>query len=98
MSQQVEVNMKLPSFMIRASEPPGKKVDNTLVRFNKRIVVNAIPKLGDRIPLSTRLGESFECIVTRTEWSEGKNMFIVSCTYSRRSITADEYNAVITDP
>jgi hypothetical protein len=38
------------------------------------------------------------CRVVRSDWSEGRELFIVSCQYSNRSITLDEYNALAEDP
>ncbi len=93
----VEVNMKIPSLSVRSPGKPDQKIDNSTIRFIKRITVEAIPKPRDWLPLSTRFGEPFECTVTRADWNEEKNLFIVSCTYSRRSITADEHHALLTD-
>jgi hypothetical protein len=50
------------------------------------------------LSLATRFGEPFESAVTRTDWSEEKNRFVVSCTYGRRAITAEEHTALLTDP
>ena len=94
----VEVNMKIPSLTVRSPGKPDRKIDNSTVRFTKRITVEAIPKPGHWLSLSTRFGEPFECTVTRTDWNEEKDLFVVSCTYSRRSITADEHHALLTDP
>ena len=95
---EVEVNMKVPSLTVRAPGTPDQKIDNGAIRFTKRIMVEAIPKSGDWLQLSTRFGEPFECTVTRADWSAENNLFVVSCAYSRRSITATEHNALLTDP
>jgi len=34
----------------------------------------------------------------RADWNEGKNLFVVSCQYANRSITQDEYAALMQDP
>ena len=93
----IEVNLKIPGLTVRSAAKPDQKIDNGSVRFSKRITVEAVPKPGDWLPLATRFGDPFECTVMRADWSEEKNLFVVSCAYSRRSITADEYNALLTD-
>jgi len=94
----VEVNMRIPSLTVRSPGKADQKVDNKSVRFTKRTRVETIPKPGDWLQLSTRFGEPFDCTVTRADWSDEKNLFIVSCIYSRRSITADEHGALLNDP
>ena len=95
---EVEVSMKIPGRVIHAPGKPDQRIDNRSVRFTKRITVEVIPKPGDWLPLSTRIGEPFQSSVTRAEWNEEKNLFVVSCTYARRSITAEEHGALLTDP
>jgi hypothetical protein len=94
----VEVNMRVPSLMLRSADKADQRIDNSSVRFTKRITVESIPKAGVALQLSTRQGQPFECTVTRSDWSEEKNLFIVSCTFARRSITADEHQALLNDP
>jgi hypothetical protein len=92
-----EVNLKIPSLTVKSPGKPDQRIDNGSVRFTKRITVETVPKPGDWLQLSTRLGEPFDCTVTRSDWDEEKNMFVVSCSYGRRSITADEHNALLND-
>jgi hypothetical protein len=94
----IEVNLKIPSLTIRAPGKSDVRVDNGPIRFTKRITVEAIPKAGDWLSVSTRDGGPFECSVTRADWSDEKNLFVVSCTYGRRSITAAEHDALLADP
>ena len=93
-----EVNLKIPSLTIRSAGKPDQRIDNGAVRFSKRITVDAVPKAGDWLSLSTKFGEPFECTVMRSDWSEEKNLFIVSCAYGRRSITSEEYEGLMNDP
>jgi hypothetical protein len=95
---EVEVSLRIPSLTFRSPDKPDQKIDNGSIRFSKRIQVEAIPKAGDWLSLTTRSGEPFECTVTRSDWSEDKNVFVVSCTYSRRSITPAEHEALLNDP
>jgi hypothetical protein len=98
MDIEIEVNLKIPSLTIRSPTSADVRVDNGSVRFNKRITVDAIPKPGDRLALSSRFGSAFEAIVSRSDWNEEKSLFVVSCAYGRRSITAQEHNALLMDP
>src|SRR3954469_23879927 len=98
MSIVVEVNLKIPSLTVR---PPGadqQRIDNASVRFSTRVTVQAIPKPGDSLQLSTRLVPAFDATVTRADWSDDKNMFVVSCSYARRSIAEADYTALLNDP
>jgi hypothetical protein len=60
--------------------------------------VPTLPKPDTLLKLGTRDGSSIECTVNRADWSESKELFIVYCTYSRRSILPDEYKALLSDP
>src|SRR6266403_5820907 len=77
----VEVNLKIPSLTIRSVGKPDQKIDNGAVRFSKRIAVDSVPKPRDWLSLSTQFGDPFECTVTRSDWNEEKNLFIVSSAY-----------------
>jgi hypothetical protein len=98
MAIEVEVNMRVPSLTVRSPGKPDQRIDNSNVRFSKRISVESIPKPGEWLQLSTRSGEPFECTVSRSDWSEEKNLFIVTCAFSRRSITHAEHDALLSDP
>jgi hypothetical protein len=64
----------------------------------KRIEVPALPKAGEVLSLSTDGGRtSFECTVTRSDWSEEKGLFVVACTYAKRSLPAETYSALVND-
>ena|SRR5579864_2555987 len=95
---EVDANLKIPSLTIKATNEPDRRVKNGDVRFVKRIALEAIPKIGDTLRLSMRFGEPFEATVSRVDWDESKNLFVVACTYTRRSITAEEHALLITDP
>jgi hypothetical protein len=98
MAMEVEVNMKIPTLTVRSATEPDKRIDNSPVRFTKLVQVPAIPKPGTTLQLSTIHGDPFECQVTRADWHEERALFIVSCKYAKRSISADEYNALVNDP
>ena len=97
MAIEVEVNMKIPTLTLRSSTENDRKVDNKLVRFTKLIQVPVIPKPGDSLQLTTEPDSEFACTVTRAEWHEQKAMFVVSCSYAKRSISSEDYHALVLD-
>jgi hypothetical protein len=97
MSIEVEVNMRIPGLTLRAPNEADKVINNSYVRFTKLIKVPAIPKPGDPLVLTMSAGQTFESTVTRSDWSEDRSLFIVSCNYAKRSISADEYGALVND-
>ena len=40
-------------------------------------------------------GGKFECHVVRSDWHHDKNMFVIACRYSKRSISPAEYQALM---
>ena len=98
MSTEIEVNMRVPTLTLRSQNENDRRIDNSLVRFTRRIQVPALPKPGDVLSLSTAGGATpFECTVTRANWDEEKALFVVACTYSKRSLSADTYTALVND-
>jgi hypothetical protein len=95
---EFEVSLRIPNMKVRALDEHGYPIDNSSVRLKKRVTADAIPKMGQSIQLTTRSGRPFSATVTRVEWSEGLNMFVVSCQYGNRSITPEEYGALVEDP
>jgi hypothetical protein len=97
MAIEVEANMRIPGLTLRAPNEADKVINNSYVRFTKLIKVPTIPKPGDPLILTTSTGQTFESTVTRADWSEDRSLFIVSCNYAKRSISADEYGALVND-
>lgn len=98
MAIDVEINLRIPRLTIRSASAPDKVIDNSLVRFTRLAQVPAIPKPGAALQLPTRIeGESLDCVVTRADWNEEKELFIVSCSYSKKSIAAVDYEALVND-
>jgi hypothetical protein len=97
MSIDVEVNLAIPRIKNPILGENGYPIDNGTVRFTKLIQVPAIPQPGTPLRLSTSAGHEFAATVTRSDWSEDRSMFIVSCKYANRSIPADECAALFAD-
>ena len=94
MSIAVEVNMKIPGLTIRSADRPVKVINNSAVRFARLIDVPAIPKPGASLQVPVG-GVKFGCTVTRAEWHEEREIFIVSCHFSKPRISPDDYHALI---
>ena len=94
----IEVNLRVPTLTVKIPNEPDKRIDNSAVRFTKRIEVPSLPKAGDMLSLSTNGGQTaFECTVTRSDWHEEKALFVVACTYAKRSLPVDTYSALVND-
>ena len=96
MAQTVEISLRIPSLRVRRE---GKEAPETIanndVRFGKRVELMAIPKPGDILTMTVSSGGTFECDVVRSDWQHDKNIFVISCRYSKRSISPAEYQALI---
>jgi hypothetical protein len=98
MSIDVEVNLRIPAVKEPAKDEKGYPINSADVRFIRMVSVPTLPKPDALLKLGTRDGSSIECTVNRADWSESKELFIVYCTYSRRSILPEEYKALLSDP
>jgi hypothetical protein len=96
MAQTVEISLRIPSLRVRieGKEAP-QTIANSDVRFCKRVELEAIPKAGDILTMAVSSGGTFECEVVRSDWHQDKNMFVIACRYSKRSISPAEYDALI---
>ncbi len=94
----VEINLRIPRVKTPVKDQNGYPIDNGSVRYLRRIVVPVLPKPGALLQLETRARVELECEVTNAAWNEGKQMFIVYVRYSKRSISAEEYHALVEDP
>ena len=96
MAQTVEISLRIPSLRIRREgKDSPETIANSDVRFSKRLELDAIPKPGEVLKMAVSSGGTFECDVVRSEWHHEKNMFVVACRYSKRSISPDDYQALI---
>jgi hypothetical protein len=98
MSREVEVSLRVPNMKIRALDENGYPIDHANVRFRKMIEVPSIPKPDQPIELTTRSGTTIAARVVRADWIESRELFVLSCQYANRSITAEEYGALSEDP
>ena len=90
--------MRVPTLTVRAPNEPDRRIDNSAVRFTRRMAVPNLPKPGEVLSLSADGGKTtFDCTVTRSDWSEEKGLFIVACTYAKRSLPVDTYTALVND-
>lgn len=96
MSQIVEISLRIPSLRIPQGDTDAPRIiDNAEVRFCKQIEVASIPKRGVVLTMSTSFGATFEYEVLRSDWHHDKNMFVISCRYAKRSMSAADYQALM---
>lgn len=91
---EVEINLRIP----RVKDENGSPVDTASIRYIRRITVPALPKPGTLLRLATSAGVAVECEVARADWDDGKALFVVYGKYSKRSISSQEYHALVEDP
>lgn len=96
MAQTVEISLRIPSLRVRreGKEEP-ETIANSDIRFSKQIELQTIPKPGEVLKMEVSSGGTFECEVVRSEWHHEKNMFLIACRYSKRSISPAEYQALM---
>jgi hypothetical protein len=96
MAQTVEISLRIPSLRIRREDTDAvETINNADVRFSKHIELDSIPKPGAVLQMATSVGGTFECQVVRSDWHHDKNRFVIACRYSRRSMSPDEYQALM---
>jgi hypothetical protein len=96
MAQTVEISLRIPSLRIRREGKEAlQTIANSDVRFRKQVELERIPKPGHTLEMSVSSGGTFECEVVKSHWHHEKNMFVIACRYSKRSISPAEYQALI---
>jgi hypothetical protein len=96
MVQTVEISLRIPSLRVRRDTHEAMEtIANSDIRFIKQVQLEAVPKPGDVLNMVVSSGGTFECEVVRSDWHHQKNMFVIACRYSRRSISPAEYQALI---
>jgi hypothetical protein len=83
---------------VRAKNAEGYPIDHSEMRFRKIIEVPGIPHAGDALALETRSGLILHANIVRVDLDEARELFIVSCQYAERTITAEQYGALSGDP
>lgn len=83
---------------VRALDENGYPIDHSAVRFRKVIELPKVPKPEEPLELTTSSGKVLPARVVRSDWNENLGLFVVSCQYANRSITAEEYGALSSDP
>jgi hypothetical protein len=83
---------------VRVLDENGYPIDHSSMRFRKVLEVPKIPKADETLDLSTQSGRIVQAKVVRADWNEDRGLFVLSCQYVNRSITAEEYGALASDP
>jgi hypothetical protein len=98
MAMEVEVRLRVPNMKVRALDENGYPIDHSSVRFRKVMELPKVPKPEEPLELTTSSGRVLQARVVRSDWNEGRGLFVVSAQYANRSITAEEYGALANDP
>jgi len=95
---RAEVRLRVPNMKVRALDPKGYPIDHSSMRFRKVIEIPRFPRAGDSLELTTSSGRTLRATVSRAEIDEPRSLFVLSCQYADRSISADDYAALANDP
>ncbi len=96
MTHTLEISLRIPSLRVhRDGKADPETIVNSDVRFTKHVQLDAVPKPGDVLTMTVGSGQSFACEVVRSDWHDDKNMFVVACRYSKRSISEAEYQSLM---
>lgn len=94
---EIEINLKIPTVKDPLKDESGFPISNQDIRFLKRVDVPSLPKPGDVLDLTIQPDHQFQATVIRSDWHEEKELFVVACRYTNRSITRPEYVALMAD-
>jgi len=96
MTHLVEINLRIPSIRaIRVGNESPVTIANSDMRFVKQVELEVIPKAGDVLTMTVESAGAFRCEVIRSDWHDDKNMFVIACRYSKRSMSDAEYQAFL---
>jgi hypothetical protein len=99
MAQVVEINLRLPSLRMKATEgAEAKNIVNSEVRFTKEVALDTIPKPGDILTMSAGSGQTFPCEVVQANWHDARNIFVIACRYGKRTVSTDDYLEIVNSP
>jgi len=95
MAQTVEISLRIPSLRVRREgmEAP-ETIVNSEIRFIKQVELDVIPKAGAVLGMTVSSGGTFDCEVVRSDWHHDKNMFVIACKLTKRSISQADYQAL----
>jgi hypothetical protein len=98
MSKPIDVRLRIPkNSKVPLLDDAGYPLDTASVRFQKAMMVPAIPKVGESISLVAG-GLTLPATVVRADWSDAEGKFVVACQYAQRSISVEEQNQLVADP
>jgi hypothetical protein len=96
MPQTVEISLRIPSLRVqREGADKLETINNSDVRFCKHIEMESIPKPGVVLTMAVSNAGTFDCEVVQSAWHHDKNMFVIACRYSKRSMSAADYHALM---
>jgi hypothetical protein len=98
MPHPIEVRLRIPNSKHRVRDENGYPIDHASIRFRKTLDVETVPKIGDAISLPTASGQTLPATVAGRDWNEELGLFVVACQYANRSLTEQDFTALLNDP
>jgi hypothetical protein len=95
---QAEIRLRVPNMKARAMDPKGNPIDHHSMRFRRVIEIPRFPHVGDTVDLPTSAGLTLQATVVHAELDEPRTLFVLSCRFAGKSISADDYAALSNDP
>ena len=95
---RAEIRLRVPNMKDRAKDSKGYPIDHESMRFRKVIDIPKFPHAGDVLELTTSAGRTLRAIVVHAELDEARTLFVLSCRYADKSISAVDYAALSNDP
>lgn len=95
---KAEIRLRVPNMKDRPKDAGGFPIDHSDLRFRTIIELATRPREGDSLVLQTQAGVPIPARIARVDIDEVRQVFVLSCQYGRRSMTAEEYEALATDP
>lgn len=93
----IEINLKIPTVKEPLKDESGWPISNQDIRFLKRVEVPVLPKPGEVLDLTIQPDHQFKATVIRSDWHDEKELFVVACRYTNRSIPRPQYLALMDD-
>src|SRR4051812_32335175 len=95
---ELRLSLSLPRFVVHDSIDGPRVIDSRRFRFVRLTQANEVPKIGQLLSLTTRIGIGFEAMVSSTHWDERDSVTVVDCQYMLPKLREQQYAAIASDP
>lgn len=95
---RAEIRLRVPHMKVRAVDPKGYPIDHNAMRFRKVMDIPGYPRVGEVLSVTTSSARSIRATIAQVELDESRALFVLSCHYASRAISAEDYAALTNDP